>query len=149
MAIVDKWPDEEGMIVDGIIIGFVEAGAIVLEGRGVDFGTAATGKVVCTLPSAVGDSWGVALKTGVVGKPVPIAISGVVKMVSTGTFNAGEMVMGGAAGRAGVGNFLANTTALQMFAAAGATTGSYILGMALQTATTEGDEVLIALGKVT
>jgi len=147
--VTDKWPDEEGVIVDGIIIGFAEAGATVVEGRGVDFGTSATGKVVCTTPSAIGDSWGVALKGATVGLMVPVAISGVVKMVSTGTFNAGEMVMGGAVGRAQIGNAAANTTALQMFAAAGATTGSYILGMALQEATAEGDEVLIALGKVT
>lgn len=146
MGVVDKWPDEEGMIVEGIVIGFCEAGATLTANTGVDFGTAATNKIVVTACSAIGDSVGVALKAASSGEMVPVAFTGVVKMTSTGTFNVGELVMGGAAGKARIGNAAANTTAAQLFAAAGATTGSHILGKALQTATTEGDEVLILLG---
>ncbi len=146
--VTDKWPQEEGLIVEGLVIGFAEAGNTCTEGRGVAFGTAATNKVVVTSPSATGDSFGVCLRTqSTAGNKVPIALSGVMKMVSTGTFNNGEFVMGGAAGRARIGNAAANTSKLQLFAAAGASRGTYILGLALQTATAEGDECLILLGR--
>jgi len=141
---VDKWPDEEGYIMEGECVGFAEAGAATTEGRGVKFGTAATGKVVVTVAAAIGDSFGVACKAVDSGKKLPVAVGGIYKMVSTGTFAVGEFVMGGAAGRAQIGDATANTSNLQIFKAAGSA-GSYVLGLALQTATTEGDEVLVLL----
>lgn len=143
---VDKWSTEEGIIVEGLVIAFCEAGATLTEGRGVAWGTAAANKIVVTAPAGVGDSFGIALKAASAGDMVPVALSGVMKMVSTGTFNVGEFVCGDAAGRAKIGDAAANTGSLQLFKAAGST-GSYILGLAAQTATTEGDEVLIILGK--
>lgn len=144
--VTDRWPDEEGYIVEGIVIGFCEAGNTLTANRGCARGTAATGKIVVTTPAGVGDSVGVALKAASAGEKVPVAFSGVIKMVSTGTFNAGEFITGGAAGRAKCGQAAANTSSLNLFKAAGST-GSYILGMALQTAAAEGDECLILLGK--
>lgn len=144
----DRWPTEEGYIVEGLCIGFCYAdSASIAEGRGVKQGTSASSRVAVTVPAAVGDSIGVALKTpAAIGDMIPVAFMGVVKMVSTGTFNIGEYVMGGAAGRARIGDAAANTANLQINKAAGSA-GSHILGLALQSATTEGDEVLILLGK--
>ena len=142
--VTDKWPDEEGYIVEGTVIGFATLGGTVLEGEPVKFGTAATGQVVVTTPAAVGDSFGVALKYGVSGDIIPVAVGGVMKFVATGTFNVGEYVMGGTSAWVQIGGATANTTKLQIFTAAGSA-GSYVLGLALQTAGASGDEVLVML----
>jgi len=141
----DNWDDEEGYIVEGVVIGFCYVGAGVTEARGVAFGTSTANRVTVTAPSGIGDSFGVALKTvSTAGLYVPVAVGGVMKMVCTASLNtyaAGDFVCGGAAGRATLCDHTTNTSNLAVMGG-----DSHVLGLALQTAAAEGDETLILLG---
>lgn len=143
----DNWPDEEGYIVEGTVIGFAESGSAITEGRAVAFGTAASGKVVVTAASAIGDSFGVALKAATAsGQKIPVAVGGLMKMTSSATITVGFYVMNSTDGH--VTRCLCPWTnagaVLQIFTGG---VGSHILGLCLQDGSTAGNEVLVLLGK--
>jgi len=142
----DYWPDEEGLIVAGLDIGFATATAAVAEGAPCKVGTSAASVVAVTTGAALGDGVAVALKAIAAGAIGPICLTGVMKMTSaqTAAINNGEFVMSSAEG--GVVHqtveWGGTTTGLKLFGGA-----SYILGMALQSSAVKGDEILVWIGK--
>ena len=140
----DYWPDEDSNpIVAGLDIGFFQASGTVTEGRPVKLGTGVAGAIKCQNGSALGDSIGVALKSGSTGDYIPVAITGVLKLTADGSstnITTGDMVMSNASGKVIGGTF--TTASMKTFGG-----NSYVLGMALQPSTADGDEILVLLGK--
>lgn len=142
----DYWPDEEGLIVHGIDIGFATAVAAIAEGAPCKVGTSASGAVSVTTAAGIGDAVAVALKAIGAGAVGPIAYSGVMKMTAaqTAAINIGEFVMNSSEGGV-IHQTVAwggTATGLKLFGGA-----SYVLGMALQASAAKEDEILVLLGK--
>ena len=94
MVTIDWYPDEEGSIVDGLICGFCYADGAIAEGNIVKWGTTAAGRVAVIVSAAVGDGIGVALKAASgAGVMVPVAFSGIVKMLVNETLVIGDLVL--------------------------------------------------------
>jgi len=138
----DHWPQlpTGTPLTQGYELGFCYCTAGVTEGYAVKVGTHATGKVPVTVSAGVGDGIGIAMKTGSAGDTIPVLFYGAVKLDTSGNITIGKFVIGASGG----------ATVLQ---AAGASTyyvafggASYILGLALQTATS-GDEIVVLVGK--
>jgi len=168
MTQVDNWDQEEGYVSAGLQIAFCELGATVVAGDLVGFGSAAANKVVMTLWSAVGDAVGVAIKGGVSGDRIPVAFYGVVKLANAvgGQLTVGACVIGAATNvsvtnSSGIVMTYGYVTALTGYASAttnvtyaagfylhanNGTGTCYRIGMALQTAATQGDEFLCLVG---
>ncbi len=144
MVNTDNWDSQEGLIADGLVVGFCRAGAAIAAGDAVTFGTAAANQVnVITAHAAatVGKGIGVALKAASTGDILPVIYFGVVKMTAGETIVIGDILISGlAAGQVfGVGasnSLLLNTAGTQ-----------YVLGIAIQEATTIGDELLVLVGR--
>ena len=154
MATVDQWETQEGYICQGNVIGFVELGAPAVAGEALQWGTPAANKVVMIKKSEAADSCAVSLKGGTTGDKIPAVFYGVVKMCAYSTITVGDPVINSKTEGATV--TYGNVTPLT---AEGTTcnhgyylkhnngTGTaYILGMALQAATTTGNELLILVG---
>lgn len=139
----DFWPDEEGLIVQGLDIGFFTASGIVTEGKPVKLGTGAAGLIKCQNGAAVGDAFGIALKSASTGAMVPVAITGVIKVLVDG--NTPSSIV--------TGDFLMNSALVVIDPTITSATlkvfegSSYVLGVALQPSTAASDEILILLGK--
>ena len=137
---VDYYPDEEGSIVDGFICGFCYADAACNANEIVTWGTSASGRVAVT-PSAIrGDGIGVALKAAAdTGSIIPVAFSGIVKLVTNETMTIGNFVTSQSSIAVS-----AERTAASMCLNAGTHT---ILGCTMQAgADDDGDEMLVLLG---
>jgi len=143
----DYWPSEEREIVPGLSIGFAYCELAVAEGAAVKVGTPAASQVRVTTAAAKGDGIAIALKAGAAGATIPVAWSGVIKVVVDG--NSGNVA------NIAMGDFLINSAEygcvkaqvdvigrLKLFGGS-----SYILGMALHASTVLGDEILMVLGK--
>lgn len=139
MVTVDWYPDEEGSIVDGLICGFCYADGAIAEGNIVKWGTSASGRVAVIVSAAIGDGIGVALKAASgAGAYVPVAFSGIVKMLVNETLAIGDLVISNnTVTIVGVGasNTLCINSATQK-----------ILGCLMQAAADDEDEVLVLLG---
>ena len=140
----DHWSKQTGLIVPGFEIGFCTATAAVTEGYGVKVGTHVTQTVPITLSAGVGDSVGVVLKTAGIGEICPVCFYGVMRMDTTSAVTIGNFVIGASGGATVLGIQAAGGNTYANYKAFGG--ASYILGMALQTATS-GDEILILIGK--
>lgn len=144
----DWWPSQEGRIADGLTLNCIAEGAIV-EGSAVKFGTSTSGQITVAAGAALGDSWGVAVKAAAAaGDPVPILVYGLYKMTvdnGTGQPVQGEFVMNSLTTTVTSTEdcgFTASTSAAMT-----TTGGSYLLGMAMQSATADADELVIFIGK--
>jgi len=142
----DFWPSEEGVIVEGLSIGYFYCTAAVAEGAPCKMGTVSSGVIAVTTAAAFGDGMLVALKAAGVNETVPCVESGVMKMIAIddSAVTAGDFVMNSAETGVKGGMGTANSTALKLFGGS-----SYVLGMALQTSAASGDEILVLLGKYT
>lgn len=152
----DYWPEGDGLISEGYSIGFFYADSTsITAGQGVIPGSSAASRCAVTVSAGIGDGFGVALKTPVaVGDIIPVLILGVYKFLAgtNGTAASiptiGKGVMNSHV--AGYGHVCrpcvaSNPSLLNTLACfAGA---SYILGIALQSATVEGDEILVLVGR--
>ena len=89
----DLYPDEEGMILDGLTIGFAyAAGSITLNQCVALDSTAVSGVVSVVAGSSDGDSVGVALKTAVTGDRLPVLLFGMMKLYAGDTITSGDIV---------------------------------------------------------
>ena len=139
MAAADYWPEQDGVIVKGLICGFAYADAAVAAGDIVKWGTSASGRVAVTPSTAVGDGVGVALKAADAGQRFPLAYSGIVKMTTSETLAIGNLVISGSS-RSVVG--IGASTKLSINSAT-----QMVLGCLMQAgADDDGDEVLVMLG---
>ena len=138
---VDYWPEQDGIIVKGLVCGFCYADAAVNAGEIVKWGTSATSRIAVTPSTAVGDGIGVALKTASgAGVIIPVAFSGIVKVTTSETLSIGNLVIN-ADSLSVVGMNASNKLCLNSNA-----TGQ-ILGCLMQSgADDNGDEILCMLG---
>lgn len=145
----DLYPDEEGYISDGTIVGFCKAaGSITLHGA-VALGSTGVSSYISVVASGVGTGVGIALKAADTNDYIPVAFRGVVKQtVGAATFSVGKPVRasGTTVGVVEATAALNGTTMLEYVNLGnGGTTNMYRLGFAMQPGTTAGDEVLIML----
>ena len=145
----DLYPDEEGYISDGTIVGFCKAAAAITLHGAVKLGLTAVSSYISVIPATVGAGYGIALRAADTNDYIPVAFKGIVKqIVGTGTFVAGAPVVasGTTAGVVEKQGPLNGTTMLEYVNLGfGGTTNLYRLGYALQAGTTAGDEVLVML----
>ena len=154
MVDTDNWETQEGYICDGSVIGFVELGSTVVAGEALQWGTSAPNKVVMIAKALAADSCAVAMKGGVTGDKIPAVFYGVVKMCAHSTITVGDAVVNSKTEGATItyGNvtpLTATDTGINNVAVLKHNNGTgtaYILGMALQAATTIGDELLVLVG---
>lgn len=153
MAIIDMWDTQEGYICQGTDIGFCTLGTAVVAGECVKFGTSAANQIVVSLWTDDADSVGVTMKGGVTGDVIPVVFYGVVKMVAHEVITVGQCVeSSGTAGTTitygNVAPMMINTggTSDIYLCVANATGTRHILGLALQDADTDGDEILVLIG---
>ena len=152
---LDLYPDEEGHISDGLIIGFAQCVGAVTQNAAVALGiTAVSGYVSILASAADADSCAVALKAGVAGEDRRVCFYGVVKMYGGSTITAGDVVCNDASG------LFLNTmynlnlgltpTQINYMAAFKAGGTVYRLGLALQNGNgaTTGGELLVLIGRM-
>lgn len=134
----DWYPSQEGRIADGLTITAIAGGSIV-EGSAVKFGTSASGQITVQAASAVGDGFAVAIRAASTGDPVGILVFGLYKMTMGGTdVTQGSIVLNS-------GTIYAVYGTIASSRAWGGS--SFLLGMAMQSATADGDEALVLIGK--
>ncbi len=153
----DLYPDEEGYIGDGLIIGFAKAaGSITLHGA-VAIPATGVSSYVSVTAATYRTGIGIALRAADTNDYIPIVLYGIVKQtVGAATFIAGKIVTSAttagtvdqmpslaAATLADLSNNLASWNGIGN----GGTTALNRLGLALQPGTTAGDEALIAVGR--
>lgn len=147
----DNYPDEEGHIADGLIIGFCRASATITAGYAVSINSSVdSGYVYVTQGAADGDSVGVALKAASAQHDiVPVCFYGVVKMYGYGAITAGFPVMNDATANRVIGlKADTSTWATALYRWAGLDGGGTLmrLGIALQPCATTNDELLVLVG---
>ena len=141
---VDYYPDEEGVLLDGISIGWAQASTTIYANTPIKLATATAGNIVI---AAAGDraGIGVAMKAGSSSDYIPVLFYGVVKMFLSGTCVVGAAVVSGAAAATcGYVTRIPSYTVDQQLLLRGLNyTGTVeVLGKAIQGGTT-GDEILI------
>lgn len=139
---VDRWAVQEGIIVEGLTCGFATAGAAIVEGDFLTYGTSANEQfVVIPATSAagtIGDGSMYALKGAGSGEELPVVFTGIVKVSVDETLLIGALVLSeSATDVAGIGT----SEKLDINSAT-----QRILGTLLQATVTPGDEVLMLLG---
>ena len=145
----DFWSTEDtNPIVAWADIGFytVYTGKTVTEGKPVELVASTTdGVIYVQNADGMGDAFQIALKDGAAGDMVPVAVHGVLKVVVEGDTPAaivtGKYVMNSALCVISAATF--KTTTACLFAGI-----SYVLGIALQSSSAAGDEILILLQSV-
>ena len=145
--VVDYYPDEEGYISEGHVIGYAKAGTSITAFNSVKLGTTAAGNVVVDVGAADGDSIGIALKTAVTGDLLPVALRGVIKIVAGEAIAPNTVLKNDSSpGFMLVIGDLATGTVAPIFVGLNGTGTVIRMGIALQEATQTGDEILMLLG---
>jgi len=93
MVGIDYWPQEEGYIVEGSPVMMCYAAAAVGEMSCVKLSATTAGRIDVAASAAAGDSIGVALRATAGAQMIPVAFSGVVKLVVAGTLALGAPVI--------------------------------------------------------
>lgn len=150
---VDNYPDEEGHIDDGLVIGFCKAAGTIVQNQAVKLGITTVSNYVQALACAAdADSFAVALAAAVTDAYLPVCFYGVVKMYGGSTITAGDVVMNDASGLfvAPVRdeNLALTPTQLAYYAMFKPAGTIRFLGLALQNANaaTTGGELLVLIG---
>lgn len=150
---VDIYPDEEGHISDGLVIGFCKAQATIVQNQSVYLHATAVSGCVSVAPCAAdADSCAVALKAASAGDFIPVCFYGVVKMYGGDTVTAGDVVVNDSSGIFVLPmpdqNLDLTPTQIAYQAAFQAAGTIYRLGLALQNSSTTGAELLILIGRM-
>jgi hypothetical protein len=138
----DYYPDEEGVLVDGLSIGWAQCSTAISAMGPVALDTATSGNIVVKAGTISLDCQGVAMRAGASSDYIPILLYGVAKFLLGGTCVVGSPV--GAGTTAGYVLRIPTYTDAQNLLLHGLNyTGTIeILGKALQGGTT-GDEILV------
>jgi len=146
----DLYPDEEGYIGDGLVIGFAKAaGSITLHGA-VAIPATGVSSYVSVTAATYRTGIGIALRAADTNDYIPVVLYGIVKQwTGAAPFAAGKLVTSATtAGYVDVMPAANATTMLEWNGLGnGGTTALNRLGLALQPGTTAGDEALIAIGR--
>jgi hypothetical protein len=139
----DWYPTQEGRLVDGLTISAIAGGAIV-EGSAVKFGTSASGQITVQAASAIGDGFAVSIKAASTGDPVGVLVFGLYKMTIGGTdLTQGSFVINSGT----IYAVYAAITSANYFSLVKFGGASHMLGQAMQSATADGDEAIVFVGK--
>jgi hypothetical protein len=150
MAATDYFPNKDGYIEDGHVIGFCYADDTTMAaGSFVKFGTSRANYVAVAAATAAADSVGMCLRTpAAIGDVVPVAFMGVVKTAVHSTIAIGDLVSNSKTTITAVVEALgAYTSEKQVHNGIGGNFTARILGTAMQ-AGNPADEILVLLGKV-
>ena len=146
----DLYPDEEGFLSDGCVVGFCQAdAAIALHSAVFIGGTSTSGAILVAAGTADGDSVGVALKAAsAAGEEIPVCFHGIVKMVIGDTCTAGDIVMNDASATYVLPiKAFTEDEILKLRGLNG--TGTYCrLGLLMQAGAASGDEALVVIGRI-
>ena len=144
----DLYPEEEGYISDGTVIGFCKAAGSIALHSGVFLGaTAVSGAVSVVAGSADGDSIAVALKAADTNDFIPVCFHGIVKMVIGDTMTAGDIVKNDASATYVLPLVYTVDDILKLRGLNG--TGTVIrLGLLMQDGAASGDEALVFIGRI-
>ena len=147
---VDYYPDEEGHISDGLVIGFAKCVGTIVQNAAVKFGVTAVSGYASILASAAdADSFAVALKGGSANEYIPVCFYGVVKMYSGSTLTAGDIVINDSSGLFVLGNTMTDPTCVAYLARFQQGGSMYHLGLAMQNASAgSGGELLVLVGGI-
>jgi len=148
VAVTDYFPNKDGYITDGNVIGFCYADdTTMVAGSFVTVGATRTQYIGVAVTAAECDGIGMCLRTpSAIGDIIPVAFRGVVKAVASGTITIGQMVSNSKTTATAVVLTHAEATSATLMSNAGT---ARILGVALQgqaTAVT-ADEILVMLGR--
>ena len=152
MAATDLFPNKDGYIEDGHVVGFCYADDVTMTaGSFVTWGASRANYVGVAVSTDACDAVGMCLRTpSAVGDIVPVAFKGIVKAACHSTIAIGDLV--------GISSTTV-TALIEALAAYASNTLAHnsslytarILGMALQGGNndgTEADEVLVMIGKI-
>jgi hypothetical protein len=146
----DFYPDEEGHISDGLVIGFCQAVDAVEVHEAVALGiTTVTGAVSILAAAADGDAVGVTLKAGGIGAKVPVCFYGVMKLKAGTAITAGQILQNDSLGTyiLDIKDTITGCDDWWITLAGISGTGTvFRLGMALQAAANSGDDFLVLVG---
>ena len=144
----DLYPEEEGYISDGTVIGFCKAAGSIALHSGVFLGaTAVSGAVSVVAGSADGDSIAVALKAADTNDFIPVCFHGIVKMIIGDTMTAGDIVKNDASATYVLPLVYTVDDILKLRGLNG--TGTVIrLGLLMQDGAASGDEALVFIGRI-
>ena len=140
----DYYPDEEGVLLDGISLGWCQASTTIAANQQVALDTATAGNVVVKA-GAYHDSIGLAMRAGSSSDYVPVLFYGVAKMKLAITVAAGAPVVSATTANVVYPMYsYATATYLCYLHALNSTGTCEVLGRALQGGVTD-DEVLILI----
>jgi len=140
---VDYWPQEEGYIVSGAPVMMCKTTGDVGEMSCVKLSATTAGQVSVIASAAAGDSIGVALRAGVVtGQYIPVAFKGVIKILTGATLALGLQVQSDGTDSSQMVD--TGTSANIMLGEDGS---QIVMGLTLQEATNDEDEILVLLGR--
>lgn len=152
---LDLYPDEEGHLSDGLIIGFCKATTTIVQNQAVFLHSTAVSGAVSVAPcTADATGQAVALKAAAAGDWIPVCFYGVVKMYGGSTIVAGDMVCNDASaifvGTLPAYDYHLSPTYLAYYASNKNGGTCYRLGLALQNGNgaTTGGELLILVGRM-
>ena len=142
MAGTDYWPQEEGYIVEGATVMMCVTGGTITEMACVQISGTTAGQITVAHSAAYGDAVGVALRAcSVTGQMIPVAFDGVVKMLADATLAAQQIVM--AAG-SDTSKVIDGPASNSLYLNGGS---AWVMGMALQAAADDEDQILVLLGR--
>ena len=142
MAGADYWPQEEGYIVEGAPVIMCVSSSGITENACVRLTATTAGQVTVGVGAVWGDCIGVALRACNSGQVVPVAFGGIVKMLADATLALGQHVCNQATGGNKVIDLPVSANVL-----IGTQGTAYVLGLALQEAADDEDEILVLLGR--
>ena len=150
MVATDLFPNKDGYIEDGHVVGFCYADDTTMTaGSWVTFGTSRANYVAVKVTAAAADACGLCLRTpAAIGDTVPVAFMGLVKTAVHSTIAIGDLISSSITTKTAVIEALgAYTSDKQIHNGVGGNFTARILGTALQ-AGIPADEILVLLGKV-
>jgi hypothetical protein len=140
--LTDLYPDEEGVLIDGVSVAICQAANTITALAGVALGTTATSGVISIVAGGLKNSIGLAMKAGVTGDMIPVLFYGIAKLTAGAVITEGDSIQSGTT--AGTFLPLAARTAGELVTLRGidGTGTEVIIGKALQEAAATGDEFL-------
>ena len=156
MGATDNYPDEEGYISDGTVVGFCKAAAAIELNQQVALGITNVSNYISVIPAAYTKGFGVALRAADTNDYIPVAWKGIVKMLANTAvaIPAGRPVVSGTTSGyvSGIPTFALGTDVIIMAyqnIMPGLTTVNWRFGYAMQAGVTDGDEILVMLAGLT
>ena len=142
----DYYPNKDGYVADGHVVGFCYADGAIVAGTFVKLGTSRANYVAVITTAVASEAIGMALRDASgAGDVIPVCFDGVVKTMAQAAITTGWLVGNNASSNKVVA--LAYGSDCLRVNGAGGNYTARILGTALQGAALDTDEVLVYIGK--